>query len=316
MATLSGFLSGDNSQPPGEDANDRGTKRVRFQDDAFKEKLVHILVTKSSDHLMGMDNFCLNEFLKGRGCSYPWVVLGHYLMVRAWNPSFVPKNCFPAKIVAWVQLPGLLVHYYSTTIVHAIGSKLGKVIKVDECTLLANRGKFARIAVELDILKPLYAYYTSEGETLCIKYQNLLDICFKCGKMAHIAAYCVPVNSSPITSVQNEGVHVQALARQLLRILTSNWREIIDKETSIGDKAADKVVSNDASVVPKDKPTDPPSSPIQMEDSLQLFDDGNINMVQESVSSDDEEEYSSADGNDGGGRILNQETVVDHYLED
>ncbi|KAF2282810.1 hypothetical protein GH714_043101 [Hevea brasiliensis] len=109
--------------------------------------------------------------LWGTGCCV--LIQTRYGSLRAWDPSFVPSSAVPSKIVAWVHFPELPVQYYNPTILHAIGAKLGRVITVDEYTFMEHYGKFARVAIELDIAKPLYAFYTVEGVIVRIEYENL-----------------------------------------------------------------------------------------------------------------------------------------------
>ncbi|KAH7546867.1 hypothetical protein FEM48_Zijuj01G0246500 [Ziziphus jujuba var. spinosa] len=63
----------------------------------------------------------------------PWVIAGHYLSVQSWKPEFNPLTDRIHHMALWVRLPYLL----------------------DPNTEMANRGRFARICVEVDISKPL-----------------------------------------------------------------------------------------------------------------------------------------------------------------
>ncbi|PPD74788.1 hypothetical protein GOBAR_DD28280 [Gossypium barbadense] len=65
--------------------------------------------------------------------SGPWVILGQYLIVRP---------CLPEG-------------YYSKFLLNAIGQIIGPVLKIDENTDNAKRGRFARLTICLDLRKPL-----------------------------------------------------------------------------------------------------------------------------------------------------------------
>ncbi|KAJ9176443.1 hypothetical protein P3X46_011753 [Hevea brasiliensis] len=108
----------------------------------------------------------------------PWVVFGHYLTVQKWSPDFDLATDFPAKVVVWVR----------------IGAKVGKVIKVDDCTILANRGKFACLEIEIDITKPLYATYSFKGNDIKIEYENVSPVCLTCGSLGHSLHNCPTKN--------------------------------------------------------------------------------------------------------------------------
>lgn len=47
------------------------------------------------------------------------------------------------------------IHYYHKSVLRAIGSMIGKLIKIDYNSLAMQRGKFAKMAMELDLGRPL-----------------------------------------------------------------------------------------------------------------------------------------------------------------
>ncbi|KAJ9180982.1 hypothetical protein P3X46_009159 [Hevea brasiliensis] len=122
--------------------------------------------------IIDLDNgYCLIKFITEEDVQralfgVPWVVMGHYLTVESWNPSFNPASHLPSKIVAWVRFLSLPIHYYNRLILFAIGSKLGKVIR-------------------LDLSKSLIASYFIHKVHLHIEYENLPDVCYACGKVGH-----------------------------------------------------------------------------------------------------------------------------------
>ncbi|KAF2283693.1 hypothetical protein GH714_014038 [Hevea brasiliensis] len=132
-SSLSG--SGDGSQSVGEDVDDRGTKRIRFRDDVtFRDKLQRLLASWKNTVMVKL-------------LGHP---LGYRLLYSQIDTLWKPQGRLP-------------IQYYNPTILRAIGAKLGRVIKVDKCTLMVNCGKYAHVAIELDIAKLLYAFYTIEG---------------------------------------------------------------------------------------------------------------------------------------------------------
>ena len=66
-----------------------------------------------------------------------------------------------------------------------IGNLVGKTLKVDSRTYLTERGKFARICVELDLDKKLWTAIRIFGKELIVEYEGLHKICFCCGKYGH-----------------------------------------------------------------------------------------------------------------------------------
>ncbi|KAJ4830111.1 hypothetical protein Tsubulata_001320 [Turnera subulata] len=85
----------------------------------------------------------------------PWILLGHYLTVEPWRPQFDPTGHKVITIVAWVQLLGLSREYYDCLLLNEVCNEIGQLVRVDYNTQEGLRGKFARVAVELDLLKPL-----------------------------------------------------------------------------------------------------------------------------------------------------------------
>ncbi|XP_061356291.1 uncharacterized protein LOC133300725 [Gastrolobium bilobum] len=120
----------------------------------------------------------------------PWIVLGHYLSLRKWEPTFRPNSAGIAKIAAWIRLPDIPIEFYDEAFFRRIGNWLGKMIKVDSNTNAHVRGQFARICVELDLSQPLKGDYVLEGFTKQIEYEGLGLICFGCGKYGHSTENC------------------------------------------------------------------------------------------------------------------------------
>lgn len=60
----------------------------------------------------------------------------------------------------------------------AIAILIGKAIKIDFNTESGKRGRFARIAVELDLSKPLIANVIIDGKRKAVEYKGILRICF------------------------------------------------------------------------------------------------------------------------------------------
>ncbi|XP_050222758.1 uncharacterized protein LOC126672849 [Mercurialis annua] len=141
------------------------------------------------------NNYFLVKFRNGQDMQSvitggPWVMLGHYLSVEAWHPEFDCTSDRIRFINAWIRLPRMPIHYYNKKVLRHIGAMVGKVIKIDYCTEAAERGKFARIAVELDLNKPLVSQFRLDGNVQFVEYECLPRICFECGKFGHVKESC------------------------------------------------------------------------------------------------------------------------------
>ncbi|KAH9734566.1 DUF4283 domain-containing protein [Citrus sinensis] len=120
----------------------------------------------------------------------PWLVSGHYLIVQLWSPHFDSSNEKSDKIIVWIRLPGMPLHYYHKKIIRMLGHVTGKVIKIDYNMELATRGKFAHIAVEVSLGSPLISQFLLDGRIQRIEYEALPTICFGCGKYGHTSPSC------------------------------------------------------------------------------------------------------------------------------
>ncbi|KAI9091954.1 hypothetical protein K1719_027889 [Acacia pycnantha] len=124
----------------------------------------------------------------------PWMIFGHYLTTQPWSPSFKPQEHVVNHVIGWIRLPKLPARYYHKAIIRSIGSVFGEVIRVDYNTDSGERGKFARLAVNIDLTKPLISKIQVDGELIFVEYEGLPSICFNCGRYGHLRESC-PANT-------------------------------------------------------------------------------------------------------------------------
>ena len=93
-----------------------------------------------------------------------WMLGDNYLVLREWVPNFVPKEDNIMHLMAWVRIPNLSVEYFNIHfLLHKIGKKIGKVVKVDSTTANVERGRYTRLCVEIDLSKPLLSKFRLNG---------------------------------------------------------------------------------------------------------------------------------------------------------
>ncbi|CAN1192292.1 hypothetical protein LINPERHAP2_LOCUS41475, partial [Linum perenne] len=92
-----------------------------------------------------------------------WILLDHYLVVHRWDPSFRVSNDLLKKMVVWVRFPHLPIHFYHGSGSSALGNLIGKMVKIDFTTQTAERGKFSRMAIEINLHKPLLPVVLLDG---------------------------------------------------------------------------------------------------------------------------------------------------------
>jgi hypothetical protein len=120
----------------------------------------------------------------------PWLIYDHYLTVREWCPNFNPSENHLKKVTVWVRFSGLPIEFYDAKVLTSIGNRIGRTVKVDKNTLLQERGKYARLCVEVDLSKPLLAMFSVKGRTYKVEYEGLHLLCLGCGKFGHYVEGC------------------------------------------------------------------------------------------------------------------------------
>ncbi|XP_039056625.1 uncharacterized protein LOC120199667 [Hibiscus syriacus] len=120
----------------------------------------------------------------------PWMTYGSYLTVQHWSRNFPTTEKHNSHVIAWVRLPGLPYRYYNNVLIRTIANIIGKVIKIDYNTKVGERGKFARIAIVIDLNKPFILCVGIDDFIQNIEYEGLQQICFKCGTYEHAKESC------------------------------------------------------------------------------------------------------------------------------
>jgi hypothetical protein len=131
----------------------------------------------------------------------PWLILGHHLVIQRWHPKFFPKENELKRVAVWIRIPGLPIEYYDKHILWRIGSCIGRTVKIDANTLkskknieskwhVPERGKFARICVEIDLRKILRSKFILNKRTYTVEYEGLNLVCFSCGRYGHRKEQC------------------------------------------------------------------------------------------------------------------------------
>ncbi|KAL4342583.1 hypothetical protein GQ457_08G036530 [Hibiscus cannabinus] len=120
----------------------------------------------------------------------PWMIYGSYLTVQPWSRTFSTSEVHPSQVIVWVRLPGLPYRYYTKAIFRHIASFIGKVVKIDYNTDAGGRGKFSRLAILVDLNRPLLSCIRIDGAIQKIEYEGLHNICFSCGVYGHSKDVC------------------------------------------------------------------------------------------------------------------------------
>ncbi|CAL1395874.1 unnamed protein product [Linum trigynum] len=125
----------------------------------------------------------------------PWVILDHYLVVHQWSPSFRTGQKPHRSVVAWIQLPELPVHFYHREVFVCLGESYWPHSEARLSHRAQERGKIARITMELDMSKPVPTRICLDGFWQAVQYENLPLICFECGCVGHTEESCLTKRS-------------------------------------------------------------------------------------------------------------------------
>lgn len=88
-------------------------------------------------------------------CQGPRIVHDQYLIVQLWSVDFSPSQPYPNVVMTWIRLSRLPGHMYNRKVLKEIGGLIGKVAKLDFNTNNGIRGKFERMAIYVNLEKPL-----------------------------------------------------------------------------------------------------------------------------------------------------------------
>ncbi|CAN1154598.1 hypothetical protein LINPERHAP2_LOCUS20104 [Linum perenne] len=118
------------------------------------------------------NNFFLVSFseaidYKRAGFDGPWKIYDYYITVAQWTPAFNEEKPIQ-KILTWVRLPRLPIHYFNRVAVSRIGNFIGRTVRLDLATAEGARARYARVCVEVDLSKLLLGKYIIENRVLHI----------------------------------------------------------------------------------------------------------------------------------------------------
>lgn len=159
----------------------------------MKEKLKKLWRLNGGFDIMDVDNgFYMVKFdmaedrekVVSRG---PWMVFDHSLAITNWSPDFASPNAKIERTLVWIRFPGLNLLYYDENALMVMVAVVGKPIKVDHNTLKVERGKFARICVEIDLTQLVVGKVWLNGHWYKVEYEGLHLICASCGCYGHLS---------------------------------------------------------------------------------------------------------------------------------
>jgi hypothetical protein len=127
----------------------------------------------------------------------PWTVGKHVVILNDFDARQKPSDVFFFdKLTIWAQIKNLRFELMNKHWAESLGSKLGKVEKVDVDSDNRAWGNFLRVRVTINITKPLmkvitaYSMKYKKYEKYDVRYERLPYYCFSCGLIGHSSMEC------------------------------------------------------------------------------------------------------------------------------
>ncbi|KAK5794663.1 hypothetical protein PVK06_035902 [Gossypium arboreum] len=112
----------------------------------------------------------------------------HSRVCSLWSPSK------PFHLM-YIENGGLLGFLYKKKILEEIGETVGKVVRLDLNTDNRTRGRFARMAIYVNLEKPLIAQVIVNGLPQKVVYEGLPTICYTCERYGYSKEFCSSLQS-------------------------------------------------------------------------------------------------------------------------
>ncbi|KAK8560312.1 hypothetical protein V6N12_013111 [Hibiscus sabdariffa] len=160
----------------------------------------------------------------------PWAVFGHYVSVEPWTEDFSTTQPFPSNIVAWIHLSGLPVTHYKRILITELVECIGRVLELDYQTETRRRGRFARMAIRVNLKKPLVSKIEVNGRIRLVEYESLPTISFHCGKYGHVTDNCPDLQHNPATEAPSQS---SAPMSEPLTTMFGSWMPPTVKQSTV-----------------------------------------------------------------------------------
>ncbi|KAL4360801.1 hypothetical protein GQ457_04G012650 [Hibiscus cannabinus] len=201
---------------------------------------------KGEFSLIDLDNnyflvrFAIEEDFRHVLLDGPWVIFGSCLTVQPWSRYFSTKEEYPSQVMVWVRLPKLPYRYYTKSLFRHIAASIGTVVRIDYNTTEGKQGRFARLAIVVDLQKPLVSGIIIDGQRQDIEYEGLPEICFKCGKYGHLKDVC---GVTPVAGPNDVRVGTSRDSNELY----GPWMQVADRRRRVRQQVKD-VINRDGGV--------------------------------------------------------------------
>jgi hypothetical protein len=125
----------------------------------------------------------------------PWVFRNSWLIVKAWDRQLDPKCIDFSHAPVWVQMWGLPSHCKTKEMRESLGSIMGTV-ETSELYEYPRKKLIVKIKVAINVYQPiqtgiLIGNHRDRTHWIDYRYENLPQVCFKCGMLGHEEKLCM-----------------------------------------------------------------------------------------------------------------------------
>lgn len=135
------------------------------------------------------------------------MLFDHYLCVSQWSPEFASLNANIQRTLVSVRFSGLNLLYYNENVLMGMELVIGRPIRVDQNTLKVQRGRFARVCIEIDLSQLVVGKIWLQDHWYRVEYEGLHLICAKYRCYGHLAK---DYSANPIAPLSNSIPAVQS----------------------------------------------------------------------------------------------------------
>ena len=108
----------------------------------------------------------------------PRFVGEHFLAIKPWEPYFRASGDNLTFVAVWVRFLELPIEFYDLEVLKEIGSAIGPVLQIDSYTATGLRGNYARLCIQIDIVKPLITSIRIGRMVQQVKYEGISTLFF------------------------------------------------------------------------------------------------------------------------------------------
>ncbi|XP_065624743.1 uncharacterized protein LOC136065460 [Quercus suber] len=155
----------------------------------------------------------------------PWFIGQHFLAIRQWEPGFKASTATLSSVAVWIRLPELPLEFYEPSAILKIGRAIGPVLRIDSHTANGERGRFARLCVQVNLDKPLVRKLFLGKIEQCVLYEGINSLCFSCGRIGHKVDSCPYTNREQPKEQRTNGSDEQSEMQNTKRAEEKNDKE-------------------------------------------------------------------------------------------